>query len=79
MTDVVVLVFASIVTIILMSTAITTTVITIVYPKRDVTAATEGLTDVVTTLIAALVGFVAGKGTGKAEAHDERAKRDDDS
>lgn len=42
-----------------------------IFTDKDVTALLSSLLDIVTTVIGALVGFIAGKGSGRAEMHDE--------
>ena len=71
MTDFVVFCFVSIVTITLILTAVSLVVFAFVDPNRDTSQIVGILADVMTTLIGALVGFIAGKGSGKAEVHDE--------
>lgn len=42
-----------------------------IFTDKDVAALLGSLLDIITTIIGALVGFIAGKGSGRAEVHDE--------
>lgn len=42
-----------------------------IFTDKDVAALLGSLLDIITTIIGALVGFIAGKGNGRAEVHDE--------
>jgi len=74
MTDFVVFCFVSIVTLILMATAGVLFVASFVDPDGDRSMVTNQMADILTTLIGALIGFIAGKGQGRSEVHDEQAE-----
>jgi hypothetical protein len=44
----------------------------------DVKPYVATLTDIMTTIVGALIGYIAGKGQGQAEAHEQQQKREDD-
>lgn len=71
MTDFVVFAFVSIVAILLIVSGLTLAILAFTNPDRDTSSSIGALADIVTTLIGALVGFMAGKGTGRQEMHDE--------
>lgn len=70
MTDFVVFAFVTIVVLMLMGTLATVIVLTVT-TERDLSQIQGTLSDIVNTLIGALVGFIAGKGQGRSEVHDE--------
>jgi len=72
MTDFVVFCFVSIVVVVLLLSAVGLFVLTFADPGRDTSQIVGILADIMTTLIGALVGFIAGKGSGRAEVHDEQ-------
>jgi len=74
MTDFVVFCFVSIVVIILSTTVIGLLVLAIVQPDVDRSKLVGSLVDIMTTIIGALIGFIAGKGQGRSEVHDEQAE-----
>jgi UPF0716 family protein affecting phage T7 exclusion len=76
MTDFVVFAFVSIVTFILFSAVLGILLTTIISPDRDNSQTIGILADVTTSLISALVGFLAGKGTGHQEAAEEQRARE---
>ncbi|HEY9377371.1 MAG TPA: hypothetical protein VIQ02_09780 [Jiangellaceae bacterium] len=71
MTDFVVFCFVTIVAFILIGAMLSVMILEIRDPDTDTSSITAALADITTTLIGALVGFIAGKGAGKAEVHDE--------
>jgi hypothetical protein len=73
MTDFVVFAFVSIVVIILSTTVVGLLVLAIVQPDVDRSTLVGSLVDIMTTIIGALIGFIAGKGQGRSEVHDEQA------
>jgi uncharacterized membrane protein YeaQ/YmgE (transglycosylase-associated protein family) len=75
MTDFVVFCFVSIVAIILVGAVIGLFVDAVMDPDGDRSSLLNALSDITTTLIGALIGFIAGKGTGHAEAQEEQQKR----
>jgi len=78
MTDFIVFSFVTIIVIILLSAAATLVLLAIFRPDVDNARLVTILADVTTSLIAALVGFLAGKGQGRSdaeEAHKEEAIR----
>lgn len=79
MTDFVVFCFVSIVAFILCAATLGVFADAILDPKGDRSGLIGALADICTTLIGALVGFVAGKGAGATEAReseDERRRQD---
>ena len=74
MTDFVVFAFVSIVVIILSTTVVGLLVLAIVQPDVDRSTLVGSLVDIMTTIIGALIGFIAGKGQGRSEVHDEQAE-----
>lgn len=77
MTDFVVFCFVTIVAIILVTAVVGVVVDGVVNPDSDQATIVNALSDITTTLIGALIGFIAGKGSGKAEAQDEERDRKD--
>jgi hypothetical protein len=71
MTDFVVFAFVSIVAILLLVAGIGVGVLAFTDPDRDTSQTVNALADIVTTMIGALIGFIAGKGSGRSEVHDE--------
>jgi len=77
MTDFVVFAFVSIVTFTIISATIGILLSVIFKPDADRSQIISILADVTTSLISALVGFLAGKGTGAQEAQErEREVRE---
>ena len=81
MTDFVVFAFVSIVALILLTVGIGSVVWVFVSPQADISSILVALADIVTAMISALVGFLAGRGQGRAEASQQeldqmRTKRD---
>ena len=74
MTDFVVFAFVSVVVIILTATVVGLLVLAVVQPDVDRSTLVGSLVDIVTTIIGALIGFIAGKGQGRSEVHDEQAE-----
>lgn len=72
MTDFVVFCFISIVTFVLVSAVLGMLLSVIFNPEGDRATIIAILADITTSLISALVGFIAGKGQGHAEAAEER-------
>jgi hypothetical protein len=78
MTDFVVFCFVTIVTIVLVTAVVGLFIDAILDPEGDRSSLISALADITTTLIGALVGFIAGKGQGHVEARaaqDEREER----
>lgn len=75
MTDFVVFCFVSIVFITLLTSVVALFIDVLVNPDHDRSALINVISDTMTTLIGALIGFVAGKGTGRAEVHEEHAEQ----
>lgn len=72
MTDFVVFCFVTIVAIILITGVFGVMIDAVIRPDHDRSAVVNALADITTTLIGALVGFIAGKGSGHAEAREEQ-------
>jgi hypothetical protein len=72
MTDFVVFCFVSIVAIILVTAVFGVLLDAVLRPNNDRSTVVNALADITTTLIGALVGFIAGKGSGHAEAREEQ-------
>jgi hypothetical protein len=47
-------------------------VVTLAQPEEDLASSFNVITDIMTTIIGALIGFVAGRGQGKLEERDAR-------
>lgn len=75
MTDFVVFAFVSIVVTILLMATVGVFISSIVDPEGDRSSLINALADICTTLIGALVGFIAGKGQGHAEAREAEDER----
>lgn len=75
MTDFVVFCFVSIVTAVLLASAVGLIIASFVDPDGDRSQTVNSLTDILTTLIGALIGFIAGKGQGRSEVHEEQAEQ----
>lgn len=75
-TDFVVTVFVVTVATVIVAATVTV-IVASVTTSRDLSQITSSLLDIITTIIGALVGFIAGKGQGRAEVHDENAARAD--
>lgn len=71
MTDFVVFCFVSIVALLLLVAGVGVSILAFTNPDRDTSTTVSALADIVTTLIGALVGFIAGKGSGRQEVQDE--------
>jgi uncharacterized membrane protein YdjX (TVP38/TMEM64 family) len=71
MTDFVVFAFVSLVVGVILVAVVSVSIIEIVNPQTDTSPIVSSLLDIVTTLIGALVGFIAGKGSGRAEVHEQ--------
>jgi hypothetical protein len=79
MVDFVVLIFVLTVSTILIMAAIGLFVFTIFLDDFDSGPLTNSLADIMTTMIGALIGFIAGKGQGHIEGREaERNKNQDD-
>lgn len=76
MTEFVVFVFVTIVAIMLIGSVTTLIVLSFTDPDGDRSGLVNILTDTMNTIIGALIGFVAGKGQGRSEVHDEIAERE---
>lgn len=76
MTDFVVFAFVTIVVVVLLVAAVASTAIAVLDSERDLSALATTIGDILTTIIGALVGFLAGKGQGRSEVHDELAELD---
>lgn len=76
MTDFIVFSFVTIIVFILMSAAATLVVLAIFSPETDTARLVTILADVTTSLIAALVGFLAGKGQGRSDAEDAQKEHE---
>jgi len=76
MSDFVVFAFVSIVTIILLTATVGLFIDAIIDPDGDRSSLISALADICTTLIGALVGFIAGKGQGHAEAQERQDAKD---
>lgn len=74
MTDFIVFAFVSIVTFTIISAVIGILLSVIFNPEGDRTQVISILADVTTSLISALVGFLAGKGQGRSEAIEEHRR-----
>ncbi len=72
-TEYVVVVFVVTVASILVISTLALIVLAAINPDRDYSTLTNSLLDIVTTVIGALIGFIAGKGQGRAEMHDDIA------
>jgi len=75
MTDFVVFCFITIVAIILVTAVAGVFISAVLNPEGDRSALVSALGDITTTLIGALVGFIAGKGQGHAEAREQEDER----
>lgn len=77
MTEFVVFVFVTIVGLLLTFTAVITSIVALLNPERDYSTIQNTIFDILTTIIGALIGFIAGKGAGRAEVHDEHVEREE--
>ena len=75
MTDFIVFAFVSIVVFILAAAAGSLLFSAIFRPEEDTSQLVTILADVTTSLIAALVGFLAGKGQGRTDAEDAQKEQ----
>lgn len=74
MTDFVVFCFVSVVIIIIVISTVSTAIIVIFYPDRDVSTAVQILSSILTTLLGALFGFMGGRGYNKVEHKEKESK-----
>jgi hypothetical protein len=70
MTDFIVFSFVTIIVFILLSAAATLVILALFRPEADNARLVTILADVTTSLISALVGFLAGKGQGRSDAEE---------
>lgn len=73
MADFVVFAFVGICVMLLLLVGVGAIVWVFVDPDADITGILIGLSDIVGALISALVGFLAGRGQGRVETHQEYA------
>lgn len=78
MTDFVVFAFVTIVTFVLLSTVVGILISIIFNPTGDRSTVIGILADITTSMISALVGFIAGKGTGHMEAQDYQRLKEEE-
>ena len=78
MADFIVFVFVTIVAFILISATLGLLLDVIFDPEGDRSAVIGILSDITTSLISALVGYLAGKGQGRQDAQEEEARRQQD-
>ncbi len=76
MTDFIVFAFITIIVFILMSAAVTLVLMSIFRPEQDNARLVTILADVTTSLISALVGFLAGKGQGRSDAEEAHKEQE---
>jgi len=67
--DIVVIIFASMVALELIISVIGILYIRVVHPQIDTSRAGEVIQGITTTIVGALVGFIGGRATGRAEAN----------
>jgi hypothetical protein len=75
MTDFVVFAFVTIVAIMLIGGVTAFIILALIDPDRDMSRGVGIFADITTSLISALVGFLAGKGQGAQDAHDREMER----
>ena len=76
MTDFVVFAFVAIVSFVLISASVTLVINAVMRPDEDQSQGVAIMADVTTSLISALVGFLAGKGQGRSEAEERQQEQE---
>lgn len=67
--DVVVIIFAAVVSLVLIVTLIGSIILKLVHPGIDLGKVSDFMTNTLTTLVGALVGFIGGRAYGKTESN----------
>jgi hypothetical protein len=71
--EIVVLVFTAVVSISLLSLVIGAVLMRLIHPQAEMKPAAELVTNMLSTIVGALVGFIGGRATGRLEANGGKA------